>query len=299
MSFAGVLISLLLIAMCWVPRNPNQCNFWGAVIGGALGLLGSLKNNKDTKAAHTSDTYNNSPQGIRANAEEAGFNPLSVLTSGRSFGAGYSPTFENAGVHLGRAVEAGLTAMDRQKIKVTQLKNQNQRLTRQVERTTFDAKSPSVYDRRRADVQGIQGNSGRSVGSSPNSGASGLLTDNLVGVRPEDKVNGTVPYTGMNGDVIPGPNPKTQLGIDEVLGWLSMEGGAAGVGAFRKLNDKIWDWRNDREMRAAVSDRQERRRRRDLDTPPDARRWGNSTPRSIAPTRSEIDAHTFYRSVFN
>ena len=111
MSFAGVFIALLLFAMCWVPRNPNQCNFWGAVVGGVLGLIGSSKNNKATKAAHASDTYNNSPQGIRANAEEAGFNPLTVLNSGRSFGAGYSPTFENEGIHLGRAVEAGITAL--------------------------------------------------------------------------------------------------------------------------------------------------------------------------------------------
>lgn len=165
MSFAGVLISLLLLAMCWVPRNPNQCNFWGAVIGGALSLVGSLKNNKSSKAAHASDTYNKSPQGIRANAEEAGFNPGFVMSQGRSYGAGYSPTFENAGVHLGRAVEAGITGLQQQKLKVTQLKNQNQRLNRLVEKTTFDVNAPSVYERRRMNVGKNTDNPVQSVAS--------------------------------------------------------------------------------------------------------------------------------------
>lgn len=124
----------------------------GAIIGAGLSFLGARKNRKAQEGMHAQDTYNNSPQGIRANAEAAGFNPLTVLGSGRSFGAGYTPIFDNDLAHLGTMVEDGLGAMRQQKTKMTQLKGQNQRLQNLVERTTLGTKSPGVYERRQADA---------------------------------------------------------------------------------------------------------------------------------------------------
>lgn len=253
-ALAILLTLFLMLVACWVPRDPNQCNFWGAVIGGALGLVGSLANNKSSKAAHASDTYNNSPQGIRANAEQAGINPLTVMSSGRSFGAGYSPTFENAGVHLGNAVQAGFSAFDRQKLQMTQLKKQNNRLQRQMESTTFDVKAPSVYERRASNA-------------GPETSVQAVASDHSLGVSSWVAPGRDVekqPYTTGSGLteinnrgtfgplVVPGSDGEP-WGIDE-LATAVVVGVPQYAYKFGKFLGKQWDAPNQRRADASMDE---------------------------------------------
>lgn len=120
------------------------------LFSGLLGFIGGSKNRKSQERIHAQDTYNNSPQGIRANAEEAGFNPLTVLTSGRSFGAGYAPVFGNEYAALGQGIDDALSGLTAERAQVSALESENQRLQKLVQRNTLTPPVPGVYGARNA-----------------------------------------------------------------------------------------------------------------------------------------------------
>ncbi len=88
------------------------------------------------------------PQGIRANAEEAGFNPL--VFAGPGTGAGYSPVFGNA---LGDAAALGFDIYNQEKqleLQRDELAQENKRLELLVQNTTLRPKVPGIYGGARA-----------------------------------------------------------------------------------------------------------------------------------------------------
>lgn len=171
------------------------------LISGIFGFLGARQNNKTQERLHARDSYNNSPQGIRANAEDAGFNPLTVLTAGRQYGAGYTPTFENAAAHLGRGIEEAFTGELRQKLQLTQLKKQNHQLQQRVENTTFKTDTPGIYERRRSHVL--------ESGNPPVSGGGSVYGNSASSVTGEhdDIPSILVPWRAENGEIVMLPNP--------------------------------------------------------------------------------------------
>lgn len=107
--------------------------------GGAL--LGGLIDGK----ARERDAYRNSPQGIRASAEAAGFNPLTVLSSGRNFGSGYTPRM---GATIANGIAAGADNWTREKalaMEKTQLEVENQRLQKQANNAILNPNVTGIY----------------------------------------------------------------------------------------------------------------------------------------------------------
>lgn len=123
--------------------------------GSALSFIGGRQNRKAQQAMHAQDSYNNSPQGIRANAEEAGFNPLTVLTSGRSFGAGYAPVFGNEYAALGQGIQDFVDGLSAEKAQVSKLEQENARLQKLVQRNTLTPPVPGVYGARNAEQSDV------------------------------------------------------------------------------------------------------------------------------------------------
>ena len=125
------------------------------LFSGLLGFIGGSKNRKSQERMHAQDTYNNSPQGIRANAEEAGFNPLTVLTAGRSFGAGYAPVFGNEYAALGQGIDDALSGLAAERAQVSALETENSRLQKLVQRNTLTPPVPGVYGARNAEQSDV------------------------------------------------------------------------------------------------------------------------------------------------
>lgn len=124
----GALIVILLFAACWVPRDPNKCNFWGALIGAGASLIGGALNRKAQKKANAA----NSPGGQVAQWEAAGVNPLFGISSG-----GYVPqqaasigdAFATAGGQFARGLE-----MDHEKkLRETGMELENEKLRKQID----------------------------------------------------------------------------------------------------------------------------------------------------------------------
>ncbi len=265
---------------------------FGGLIGAAAGLVGGFLDRKDRKDARRKADYNNSPQGIRDRAEAAGFNPLVFAGPGTGTGAQYAPTMGGSlATSLSLAAES-FTDARRLELQKTELELEKQRLEKLVKDTTLTPRVPGVYGRVQ---ESIQGNAGRSGGIG--SGVSGPRVpagigggDSLLGgVNPSDNVHGTVPYTGMFGTQIPGPNPDTQMGIDEVLGWGLMEGASAIYGGYSKLRDGYDGWRQGRKSRPPA--------RSYTDPVPYHPIWGYASPRSISPTQAEMDQHRYRMNV--
>lgn len=128
MSVLGVLICLALLAACWVPREPNKALFWGALIGGAVSLIGGAKNRKAQKEANAA----NSPVGQVAQYEAAGLNPVPFM-----LGGGYIPqqsasmgdSFAAAGAQFGQALDQN----KEQELRETNLELQNDKLRKQLD----------------------------------------------------------------------------------------------------------------------------------------------------------------------
>ena len=98
---------------------------------------------------------------------------------------------------------------------------------------------------------------------------------------------------GMGGDIVPGPNPETQMGIDEVLGWGAMEayaGAQRGVhGALDKAEEVFDRYEWDRETKKSVVKHKKKKK-----SDP---KWGDSPRRKISPTQEEYDKYRYKRRV--
>ncbi|MDE4061950.1 hypothetical protein [Phaeobacter gallaeciensis] len=179
--------------------------------GSALSFIGGRKNRKSQEAMYAQDSYNNSPQGIRANAEEAGFNPLTVLTSGRSFGAGYAPVFGNEYAALGQGIDDALSGLTAERAQVSALETENARLQKLVQRNTLTPPVPGVYGARNAnsktpvsDLAGSQSNGstgwvapGRERDVAPYASGPGLTE---ISNAATDFVGGPVVVPGADGE---------------------------------------------------------------------------------------------------
>ncbi len=115
------------------------------MFGAILGFAGGLLNNRSQKKMHVQDTYNNTPQGIRANAEAAGFNPLVFAGPGTGTGAGYTPQLSNPLAALGEGLDAHFAEREALKIQRAELDLENRRLEELVKRTTLTPPVPGIY----------------------------------------------------------------------------------------------------------------------------------------------------------
>lgn len=116
-----------------------------ALFGSLLTLAGSLIGAKKQSDARKRSDWMNSPQGIRANAEEAGFNPRVFAGPGTGTGAQYAPTMGSTianGFALASDQLQEQQALKRQK---TELEQENRRLEKVVQATTLTPKVPGVY----------------------------------------------------------------------------------------------------------------------------------------------------------
>ncbi|KJZ25118.1 hypothetical protein [Tritonibacter mobilis] len=117
LGIAGV---LFLMVCCFIPRDPTQCNFIGALIGGAFGLLGASKQRKENQRINEA----NRPVNQVAEWEAAGINPLFGIGSG-----GYVPhqaasigdAYATAGARFGQAIDQ----YRGEKLAETELKKEN------------------------------------------------------------------------------------------------------------------------------------------------------------------------------
>lgn len=113
----------------------------GAIISGIGSLLGARSASRARRRAE----YNNSPAGIRANAEAAGFNPLVFAGPGTGTGAQYAPV---AGQMIADALSTFGGAFD----ETTELRQENSRLQQETERlnrrataATLNAEYGGIY----------------------------------------------------------------------------------------------------------------------------------------------------------
>lgn len=148
-----------------------------------LGLLGLAS---DRSARKRSD-YNNSPQGIRANAEAAGFNPLAFVGPGTGTGAQYAPSFGSTLNQIGQgltdyAIES--RALDLQKQQLEQEKEQLEELRKS---HILRPSNESLYGKRK-NGKGNSGASGPDDASKPDvqlgAGLSDLAPGRDVEVAP-------------------------------------------------------------------------------------------------------------------
>ena len=98
----------------------------GALIGAGASLLGGALNRRENRRQAARQEYLRSPAGIRAESEKAGFNPLTVLQSGRDFAADlYRPVIGDALANAGFHVS---DAMQKEKMRQTELQMHNENL---------------------------------------------------------------------------------------------------------------------------------------------------------------------------
>jgi hypothetical protein len=173
---------------------------------------------------HAQDSYNNSPQGIRANAEEAGFNPLTVLTSGRSFGAGYAPVFGNEYAALGQGLDDFFAGREAEKIQRSELVQENQRLKDLVQKTRLAPPVPGIYgDRTGGQRNASSKNAVPPVAGGLSNGSTGWVAPGRDGdVTPYSSGPGLTEISNAGTDFLGGPivlpgADGEPWGIDEVL----------------------------------------------------------------------------------
>lgn len=118
----------------------------GALITAGSSILGAGMN---AQARKRSDRMN-SPAGIRANAEKAGFNPLLFVGPGTGTGAQYAPTMGNIIANAGAAIGNQVIDGEALQIQKAELEMENQRLQHLIEQTTLRAPIPGIYGARNA-----------------------------------------------------------------------------------------------------------------------------------------------------
>lgn len=209
----------------------------GAVVSAGASLIAGNKNRKAAKAANAA----NRPIQQVKEWEKAGINPIMGITQGQWIphqGVSMGDAFAAAGGHIAR----GLELQHQEDLEETELKKENEELRKQLDNVAMRGEPSymSQYgglvplpDPGEQDGKSVQGSDRLLFG---NLGPVSASDDRglFAGVNSEDIVHGTVPYVGAFGEVVPGPNPETQMGVDEVIGWLTMESLSAGSLGLRK-----------------------------------------------------------------
>lgn len=213
---------------------------WGAILGLAGSLIGAKK---DSDARKRSD-YMNSPQGIRSNAEEAGFNPLVFAGPGTGTGAQYAPTMGSI-ISNGFAAAADSFNQEKQlRLQRSQLEMENERLNKVVQETTLTPKISGIY----GNGTGLRGSSGAYAGVSRRRDSDGSRLDHIDPTRDVD-IAPVLDAPGLaqirnkyipRGIVVPGADGEP-MGFDELLV-------AATFGAPQLVKQAYSAYRYNREM---------------------------------------------------
>lgn len=181
----------------------------GSLIQAGTSLLGGLLGNRQRKK----DAYNNSPQGIRANAEAAGFNPLVFAGPGTGTGANYAPVMGAYIADAGSAFGEGIAANEQLKMQKSELELENQRLEQLAKATKLAANVPGIYGSR----QGDSPSGGRPGGSHEEP----LLNFGAIGDAER-----TMEFAGWKVHPNPGFSPAQKI-EDEYAEIISLPYGAA------------------------------------------------------------------------
>jgi hypothetical protein len=127
---------------------------FGAIISAGAALIGGNRARKHEKDERSKDRYMNSPEGIRKNAEKAGFNPLVFAGPGTGTGVGYAPTMgssiANSWALAGEAIGGGISQKLAEKSQLTELQQENERLEKLAERSILNPKVQGIYGNARA-----------------------------------------------------------------------------------------------------------------------------------------------------
>lgn len=242
----------------------------GKLMGGALGgpiisagasLLGGVLNNKQrNKEIGMSD-----PAYIRQRAEAAGFNPL-LFTNQAFQNSSNVPTFgsalADAGHFLGEGLLRNQEMKGEQALRITELQQQNERLTELMRRTTLNPRSRSVYEANNGNANSSSNNSTAPVGSIVGSTGSLFAPDRAVESVAYTSGTGLTEidnaFTRMTGGpiVVPGSDGEP-LGVEELatlvtVGIPMREGGRL-AGAF---DDWFLNGRRYRYQRSRSQNRQ-------------------------------------------
>lgn len=170
-----------------------------ALIGAGSSILGGILGGDKFKAWHlTSQIRANAraaevmPTHIRKGAEDAGYNPLTVLGSGQSYNIGNVSGMQS-GAAMGAAIaDAGMILADAvakkgQNAQVTALEAENKKLAEKVQSLTLRPKVGGIYagQVRTPTTGAALGVSNGSAVSQPNGGANNSAADGAAdGLRP-------------------------------------------------------------------------------------------------------------------
>lgn len=270
----------------------------GAIIGGAVSLIGGRKARKDQAAARADANYRNSPEGIRANAEAAGFNPLVFAGPGTGTGAQYAPVFGNEYAQAGALISDAFAQEEALKIQRSELELQNKRLEEIVKQTTLTPDVPGIYGGR--NDGGSSRNSlpvaGRMGGQSGAGGTSWVAPGRDVEVSPYSSGAGLTEINNVltpgAGIVVPGSDGEP-WGIDEVA--TAVVAGAPQV--VYQYGKTFGETRDQAKADRLMDEWFRRVREKDPVHPKFGPRWGNTLPRSIFPTQAEIDSFRYRSNV--
>lgn len=202
-----------------------------ASIGGsALSFLGGRKSRKMQEKMYWQNRWDNLPEGIRANAEAAGFNPLVFAGPGVGNGAGYQPTMGHELSTAGQVITDASLALENQKIRRSELELENKRLEELVKANTLRPTVPGVYGARngQANRQNPRSVPGNVDGSGDLSPKSSLRAARLGGAGDPSSYNPVeapalkafgLPWTG-SGLFSTGESWEDALG-DSPLSWIA------------------------------------------------------------------------------
>lgn len=279
----------------------------GALIGAGASLLGGVLGNRASKKAHDKDTYNNSPQGIRANAEAAGFNPLIFAGPGTGTGARYTPAFSNPLAGAGAILSDGYYQQEQLKIQKAELEQENQRLENMAKKFSLTPPIPGLYGgqygaRTKARTSGVAGSAASSVSAGDADGSNTLgATGAIVAPGREVEVAKYASGPGLTeinnaitggGVVVPGADGEP-WGIDEVATGVLVGGPQVMWNYGKKLGGRLADIRFGHKMyRLARESAQEATFGHKW-----PKHWGGSIPRQISPTSAEKQKFAYRQGV--
>lgn len=123
-----------------------------ALISGGFNLLGGLIGNNQRRK----DAYNNSPAGIRANAEAAGFNPLIFAGPSVNSTAGYAPVMGSAIANAGSAIAGTMMEEERLKIERAAIDMDREQLDLEIQRQALTPDVAGIYPRNNGSRSGAE-----------------------------------------------------------------------------------------------------------------------------------------------
>ncbi|MBU3036597.1 hypothetical protein [Tritonibacter mobilis] len=209
----------------------------GGLVGGALSFLGGRSARKQQEKMYWQNRWDNLPEGIRANAEAAGFNPLVFAGPGVGNGAGYQPTMGHELSTAGQVVTDASLALENQKIRRAELELENKRLEELVKRNTLRPSTPGVYgDRNVATRQ----NTGDPVQRRNGVGDPSDIVVGGLKVSKDEKFSDAEDVETRYGDVL-----SSLYGVGVLAGdaWKTYEGSPLGKARMRLHDTMVNFWR--------------------------------------------------------